>query len=135
VAAGPAQQEAAPAAEKWEEIWRPRRRGRALEQPRREKRAHRPRQKDGAEAAAAPASQSSQGPQSTQSGKPERRESKGPHRRRDHRRQGPGQRSERPRPQMQASPSTSKAKVAFDPDSPFAALSSLKAAMEKRSQE
>jgi hypothetical protein len=34
---------------------------------------------------------------------------------------------------MQASPPPSK--TTFDPDSPFAALSSLKAAMEKRSQD
>jgi hypothetical protein len=34
---------------------------------------------------------------------------------------------------MHASPPSAKA--GFDPDSPFAALSSLKAALEKRSQE
>jgi hypothetical protein len=54
-------------------------------------------------------------------------------RRPERRRGGPGERPERPRPHMHASPPPSKA--AFDPDSPFAALSSLKAQMEKRSQE
>jgi hypothetical protein len=62
-----------------------------------------------------------------------RHEGKGPLRRRDHRRKGSNQRDERSRPHLQASPSPPKA--AFDPDSPFAALSSLKAAMDKRSQE
>jgi hypothetical protein len=62
-----------------------------------------------------------------------RHEGKGPPRRRESRRKGPNQRDERPRAHLPASPSAPKA--AFDPDSPFAALSSLKAAMEKRSQE
>jgi hypothetical protein len=54
-------------------------------------------------------------------------------RRRDHRHKSSGQREEQARPRLQASPPATK--VAFDPDSPFAALSSLKAALEKRSQE
>jgi hypothetical protein len=49
------------------------------------------------------------------------------------RRDGGKPREERPRFHAQASPSAAKA--SFDPDSPFAALSSLKAALEKRSQE
>jgi hypothetical protein len=101
-------------------VWRPRRKGRAFEgQPdrRRQQRwrhpdtppAHEPRLKPGAQA-----------------GKPR---TKGP----DRRRGGSGDRQERPRLHMHASPPASKA--TFDPDSPFAALSSLKAQMEKRSQD
>jgi hypothetical protein len=56
-----------------------------------------------------------------------------PHRR-EQRREGPKQRREEGRRvQFQSSPPA--AKGAVDPDSPFAALSSLKAAMEKRSQD
>jgi ATP-dependent RNA helicase SUPV3L1/SUV3 len=116
--------QAPPAEEKWEEIWRPRRKGRAFDRPERERRLHRPRHKD-----AAQGSQAGQGA----TVKPMHDRGKSPLRRRDHRRKGPGQRDERPRAHVQASPSAPKA--AFDPDSPFAALSSLKAAMEKRSQE
>jgi ATP-dependent RNA helicase SUPV3L1/SUV3 len=43
------------------------------------------------------------------------------------------ERQDRPRVALHASPPSAKA--GFDPDSPFAALSSLKAALEKRSQE
>ena len=116
-----------PAEEKWEEVWRPRRKGRAFDRPEREKRPHHSRHKDGVH-----------GPQSHQGAQGPapnavRREGKGPLRRPDHRRKGPQRRDERPRPSLQASPSTPK--PAFDPDSPFAALSSLKAALEKRSQD
>ena len=116
-----------PAEEKWEEVWRPRRKGRAFDRPEREKRAHRSRHKDGAHG--------SEGQRRAQDPAPKavRHEGKGPLRRRDHRRKGPHPRDERPRPHPQASPSTPK--PAFDPDSPFAALSSLKAALEKRSQD
>ena len=44
-----------PAEEKWEEVWRPRRKGRAFDRPEREERAHRPRHKDGAHALGRPA--------------------------------------------------------------------------------
>jgi ATP-dependent RNA helicase SUPV3L1/SUV3 len=113
--------------EKWEEVWRPRRKGRAFDRPEREKGAHRERRKEGAHDSKG--AQEAPGPAS----KATRHEGKGPLRRRDHRRKGPNQRDERPRPHVQASPSAPKA--TFDPDSPFAALSSLKAALEKRSQE
>jgi hypothetical protein len=54
---------------------------------------------------------------------------------RERRRGGPGgERQERTRVPLHASPPKQKA-AAFDPDSPFAALSSLKAALEKRSQD
>jgi hypothetical protein len=62
-----------------------------------------------------------------------RQEGKDALRRRDHRRKHSNQREERKHPQLQASPPAAKA--AFDPDSPFAALSLLKAAMEKRNQD
>jgi ATP-dependent RNA helicase SUPV3L1/SUV3 len=116
-----------PAEEKWEEVWRPRRKGRAFDRPEREKRPHHSRHKDGVHGP--------QGHQGVQGPAPDavRREGKGPLRRPDHRRKGPHRRDERPRPSLQAAPSTPK--PAFDPDSPFAALSSLKAALEKRSQD
>jgi ATP-dependent RNA helicase SUPV3L1/SUV3 len=123
----PPPQAAEPTEEKWEEVWRPRRKGRAFDRPEREKRAHRPRHTDGAQA--------SDGQRRAQDAAPKavRHEGKGPLRRRDNRRKGPHPRDERARPHPQASPSTPK--PTFDPDSPFAALSSLKAALEKRSQD
>jgi ATP-dependent RNA helicase SUPV3L1/SUV3 len=116
-----------PAEEKWEEVWRPRRKGRAFDRPEREKREHRSRHKDSVHGL------EGQRPAQDPAPKPARHEGKGPLRRRDHRRKGPHPRDERPRPHPQASPSAPK--PAFDPDSPFAALSSLKAALEKRSQD
>jgi len=116
------------AGQRWEEIWRPRRRGRSFDRgsreahghQRREKQSHQPQARDAAAA--------------LQAARGARPDAKGPPRRRDHRRKGGKPREEqRPRHPMQASPPA--AKVAFDPDSPFAALKSLKAAMEKRSQE
>ena len=123
----PPPQTPGPAEEKWEEVWRPRRKGRAFDRPEREKRPHHSRQQDGVHGP-----QSHQGVQGP-APSAVRREGKGPLRRPDHRRKGPQRRDERPRPPLQASPSTPK--PAFDPDSPFAALSSLKAALEKRSQD
>jgi ATP-dependent RNA helicase SUPV3L1/SUV3 len=124
VAAAPAE----PPEEKWEEIWRPRRKGRSFEAGAdRQKRARQPAHKDHLHrrpaAGEAPAHQA----------KPAQPADKGQHGRRHQRRNGPGKREERVRMPLQASPPSPKA--AFDPDSPFAALSSLKAAMEKRSQE
>ena len=124
VAAAPAE----PPEEKWEEIWRPRRKGRSFEAGAdRQKRARQPTHKDRPHrphaAGEAPAHQA----------KPAQPADKGQHGRRHQRRNGPGKREERVRMPLQASPPSPKA--AFDPDSPFAALSSLKAAMEKRSQE
>jgi ATP-dependent RNA helicase SUPV3L1/SUV3 len=116
-----------PADEKWEEVWRPRRKGRAFDRPEREKRPHRSHHSGSADG--------SEGHRGAQGPTPKtmRHEGKGPLRRRDHRRKGPHPRDERARPHPQASPSTPK--PSFDPDSPFAALSSLKAALEKRSQD
>jgi len=108
-------------AEKWEEIWRPRRKGRAIESgAERQNRPHR-----------APRGH----PAQQTKARPAHHEGKGrPTGRHNLRRNGgPGRRDERPRPQLQASPPTAKA--GFDPDSPFAALSSLKAAMEKRDRD
>jgi ATP-dependent RNA helicase SUPV3L1/SUV3 len=113
-----------PAPQKWEEIWRPRRRGRAFEGPEREKRAERPRREERTHVPRV----------ATQGGDAKRHEGKGGvGRRRDQRRKGPKRHEDRPRHPLQASPPASK--TAIDPDSPFAALSSLKAALEKRSQE
>jgi ATP-dependent RNA helicase SUPV3L1/SUV3 len=110
-----------PEAEKWEEIWRPRRRGRTLEAgAERHKRPQRPQRPERAHDLA---------PKSAP------HEGKGRPRRHGGRRNGPGKRGdELQRLPLQASSPSPKA-AAFDPDSPFAALSSLKAAMEKRSQE
>jgi ATP-dependent RNA helicase SUPV3L1/SUV3 len=125
--AAPAPSTVEPAAERWEDIWRPRRKGRAFDRPERDKRPHRARHKGGA-----PASEGRGAQEPTP--RTMRPEGKGgPPRRRDHRRKGPQHRDDRPRPHAQASPPAPKA--AFDPDSPFAALSSLKAALEKRSQD
>jgi ATP-dependent RNA helicase SUPV3L1/SUV3 len=125
--AAPAASTVEPAVERWEEIWRPRRKGRAFDRPERDKRPHRARHKGGAHALEGRGAQEP-------APKTMRPEGKGgPPRRRDHRRKGPQHRDDRPRPHAQASPPAPKA--AFDPDSPFAALSSLKAALEKRSQD
>ena len=125
--AAPAPSTVEPAVEKWEEIWRPRRKGRAFDRPERDKRPQRARHKGGA-----PASEGRGAHDPTPRTMPPEGKG-GPLRRRDHRRKGPQHRDDRPRPHAQASPPAPKA--AFDPDSPFAALSSLKAALEKRSQD
>lgn len=108
--------------EKWEEIWRPRRKGRSEDRPRRPEHKSRPQVEDDANPAGRKANKA---PHQGAGGRPPRRERK-------HDRQKP-QREERRRPQLHASPPASK--TAFDPDSPFAALSSLKAALEKRNQD
>jgi ATP-dependent RNA helicase SUPV3L1/SUV3 len=96
--------EAGDAAARWEEVWRPRRKGHAGGRPQRA-RSHRSPGKDPALV-----------------GKPAtRRDGSKPRRERG-----------KPRPALTQAASTSRP---FDPDSPFAALSSLKAALEKRSQE
>jgi len=116
-------------AEQWEEVWRPRRKGRAFEagperhkhqgqRPSRARRAH-----------VTPAASHPQ----EQKPKPAPQQAKERPRRPERRRGGSGERQDRPRVAMHASPPSGKA--GFDPDSPFAALSSLKAALEKRSQE
>jgi len=103
-----------PAVEKWEEVWRPRRKGRAFErQAGKKSETHRRAQ--------------------TPKPAPVRQDAKGPLRRRDHRRKGSHPRDDRARAHSQGAPSP--AKPTFDPDSPFAALSSLKAALEKGGQD
>jgi len=142
---------AEPAAEQWEEVWRPRRKGRTFEAgPERHKpQGHRPRhahrgqgfraqepRADKPEQQPVP-QQGSANEGQPQHGKPEpakERQGKERHRRPNGRRGGPNDRQERTRVPLHASPPKQKA-AAFDPDSPFAALSSLKAALEKRSQE
>jgi len=120
-----------PEAVKWEEIWRPRRRGRVVEQAHREKRGAAPQSGEGAK------------PQHRrrQQGYVARPEAKAGHsgdkprtdRREPRRDGGKPRREERPRVALQASPPGRKG--SFDPDSPFAALSALKASMDKRTQE
>ena len=123
------------AVERWEEVWRPRRRGRAFERPEQGKRPTQSYRKEGA-----PRPHGAQGRQGAgvqgadrPPNQPTHRDGKGSMRRRDSRRKGGKPRDERAHPNMQATPTASSA--AFDPDSPFAALSSLKAALEKRSQD
>ena len=107
-------------AAKWEEVWRPRRRGRTFERtaderPQEHARKGRTRRPPPDRGDKQPAQQA----------RPQRR---------DGQRQRPNKRGDdRPRAQLQASPTAQRG--TFDPDSPFAALSSLKAALEKRSQD
>jgi ATP-dependent RNA helicase SUPV3L1/SUV3 len=123
------------AAERWEEVWRPRRRGRAFERPEQGKRPTQSYRKDGAPRAHGAQVRQGAGVQGADRApnQPTHRDGKGSMRRRDSRRKGGKPRDERAHPNMQATPPASSA--AFDPDSPFAALSSLKAALEKRSQD
>jgi len=107
--------------EQWEEVWRPRRKGRAFDTASERHSHQRARQSDKAVAQEA---RLKPGSQAGKAGKPRGR--------RPDRHRG-GERPERSRPHVHASAPPSKA--AFDPDSPFAALSSLKAQMEKRSQD
>jgi ATP-dependent RNA helicase SUPV3L1/SUV3 len=104
--------------EVWEEIWRPRRRGREPEQ--RPVRSHVPRRRP-AEQAPVRATGSERGKDRPDQRKP----------RHDKR---PKERQERPRLHLEASPPGAKS-GGFDPNSPFAALYSLKAAMDKRTQD
>src|SRR5262245_40806690 len=106
------------AEEMWEEIWRPRRRGREPEQ--RPARPHGPRRRP-AEPAPARAVGGERGKDRPEQRKP----------RRDKRHK---ERPERPRLHLEASPPGAKT-GGFDPNSPFAALYSLKAAMDKRTQD
>jgi ATP-dependent RNA helicase SUPV3L1/SUV3 len=117
-----------PAAEpRMEEIWRPRRQGRRHDRPRRP-------------ASAAPQPGKTEPGTEQQHPRRSKETVQGDGRRnearqqRHERRKGPpgGRRDDRPRVFRQAPPA---AKTGIDPDSPFAALSSLKAALEKRSQE
>jgi ATP-dependent RNA helicase SUPV3L1/SUV3 len=86
---------------RWEEVWRPRRKGHAAAGPQR--------------------ARSQRSPANPLAVKPRRDGSK------------PRRESGKPRPAIKSQPAS--AARPFDPDSPFAALSSLKAALEKRGQE
>jgi ATP-dependent RNA helicase SUPV3L1/SUV3 len=116
----PAVTDTTPPEVKWDEIWRPRRQGRQPQQHRR-----------GAHVRQQPKSdQTPQQAKPTRGNRPER--SNRPDRR-EHRRDGPPQRrDDRPRAVQSASP---PAKGGMDPDSPFAALRSLKLALEKPGQD
>src|SRR5262245_20780651 len=103
---------------RWDEIWRPRRQGRKPDRPRRRRGAPAPTAKPEAEAA-----------------RPQQRDREAWRGQRQ-RKQGPGggrDDRDRTRPRMQSAAPPRKTGV--DPDSPFAALSSLKAALERQSQE
>ena len=89
---------------RWEEVWRPRRKGQAGGRPQRARSDHAPEQNPALAA------------------KPATRDGSKPRRDRG-----------KPRPALKPQPASSARP--FDPDSPFAALSSLKAALEKRGQE
>jgi ATP-dependent RNA helicase SUPV3L1/SUV3 len=105
--------------EVWEEIWRPRRRGRELEE-RPARAQHFTRHQPG------------QAPPRSSSGEHRKERADQRKRRRDKR---PKERyEERSRSHLEASPPGSKT-GGFDPNSPFAALYSLKAAMDKRTQD
>jgi hypothetical protein len=104
--------------EAWEEVWRPRRKGRTFEAG---AARHRHERAPSLETAAAQEARLKSG---SHGGKARGR--------RPDLRRGGGER-ERPRPHLNAS--VPPAKATFDPDSPFAALSSLKAQLEKRSQD
>jgi hypothetical protein len=104
------------AEEMWEDIWRPRRRGRELEQgPVRAQGSRR-----------RPAEPAPVRPAEVRKDRPDQRK-----RRRDKRKE---RHEERPRLHLEASPPGAKT-GGFDPNSPFAALYSLKAAMDKRTQD
>ena len=140
-----------PVAEQWEEVWRPRRKGRTFEagperhkQPgQRPRHAHRgqgfraqePRANKPEPQPVLQQGNPNEGqPQQSKPEPAKERQGKERHRRPNGRRGGPNERQERTRVPLHASPPKQKA-AAFDPDSPFAALSSLKAALEKRSQD
>jgi ATP-dependent RNA helicase SUPV3L1/SUV3 len=97
---------------KWEEIWRPRRQGRRSDRPRRRR--------------GGPAGQSEEV-------QPVPRKREVWRSRRQGKKRAPGGREDRTRPYSQTAAPTPK--TGIDPDSPFAALISLKAALEKQNQE
>src|SRR5262249_48156927 len=97
---------------KWDEIWRPRRQGRQSERPRRRR---------------APSAEQGQ-----VEARPQPRGKEG-WRNRQRKHGPPARREDRPRPFSQSASPPPKSGI--DPDSPFAALSSLKAALERQNQE
>jgi ATP-dependent RNA helicase SUPV3L1/SUV3 len=115
---------------KWEEVWRPRRRGRVVEAAERDKRA-KAEPGEGAKPHHRPRQQGYQARPEKAGGGDKRRDRREP--RRDGGKPPKSRREERPRVALQASPPGRKG--GFDPDSPFAALSALKANMDKRTQE
>jgi hypothetical protein len=102
--------ESAPAEAKWDEIWRPRRQGRR----------HDPRRRHATQA----------GQTKTEARVAPRGKEVWRNRQRKH---GPAGRREAAPPYSQSA--APPPKTGIDPDSPFAALSSLKAALERQSQE
>ena len=104
-----------PSEVKWDEIWRPRRQGRQPQQHRR-----------GAHARQKPNGDHAPQSQPKANNRPDRRE-----RGRDR----PAQRRKDDRPRTVVQSASPPAKGGIDPDSPFAALHSLKLALEKPSQD
>jgi ATP-dependent RNA helicase SUPV3L1/SUV3 len=110
-----------------DEVWRPRRQGRRFERPRRhggasEEPKEQTRPHGGQEARHTDAKRKEdRRPRPDRHERPERRQGSG------------GRREDRPRVFRQSASPTPPAGI--DPDSPFAALISLKAALEKQSQE
>jgi ATP-dependent RNA helicase SUPV3L1/SUV3 len=129
--------------EKWQEVWRPRRRGRTFEQRQQtatpaevRPRERRPDQRDKRPHGGKPFRRDAgqgmgQGASATKGARPGRPD-RGSHDRERRREGGAHRRDDRQRPHLQAGP---PAKSGIDPDSPFAKLSSLKAALEKRTPE
>jgi ATP-dependent RNA helicase SUPV3L1/SUV3 len=109
-----------------DEVWRPRRQGRRFERPRRHGASDEPKEQ-------APERGGQEARQADARRKEGRRPRHDRHERHERRQGSGGRREDRPRVFRQsASPA---APAGIDPDSPFAALISLKAALEKQNQE
>jgi ATP-dependent RNA helicase SUPV3L1/SUV3 len=116
---------------KLDEIWRPRRQGRHPDRVRRRFSGPAEPAKDDARSRRA-GSESRHGDGRHKEGRQQKRHDR--HDRPERRQAGPGRRDDRPQRPFRHSASPAP-KAGIDPDSPFAALSSLKAALEKQSQE
>lgn len=106
---------------KWDEIWRPRRQGR---QPQPHRRSAHAQQKPNGDHAQQ--TKPARGNRPERTSRPERH---------DRGRNGPGQRRKDDRPRTVVQSASPPAKGGIDPDSPFAALRSLKLALEKPGQD
>jgi ATP-dependent RNA helicase SUPV3L1/SUV3 len=123
----PRQKEKAVTELRLDEVWRPRRQGRRFERPRRH---------DGASEAPKEQTRAPGGQETRQKDTKRnegRRQRHDRHDRHERRQASGGRREDRPRVFRQSASPTPPAGI--DPDSPFAALISLKAALEKQGQE
>jgi ATP-dependent RNA helicase SUPV3L1/SUV3 len=116
---------------KLDEIWRPRRQGRHPDRARRRFSGPAEPAKDDARSRRV-GKESRHGDGRHKEGRQQKRHDR--HDRPERRQGGPGRRDDRPQRPFRHSASPAP-KAGIDPDSPFAALSSLKAALEKQSQE